>query len=1269
MSAAVAEEVQRRTADPPVGGKRRPRILFLIDEMSAITAGGTERQLLQMVGIARRNGLDPTVCVLRGTKWLTEDVAQCPVAHFEIQSIRTGAGLRSLYKLARWMRAQKFAILMTFFSESNLVAPWVGRVAGIPIILGTRRNLTHWVDEAPMRAVLRTQWLSNLLVNEILVNSQAVLRNTAQNEWLSRGKLRVIYNGIEFDKLTPDPASREMMRRKLGVGDGEVLVGNVSGLRAVKGVIQFVESAAMVRAIDPSVKFVLVGDGELRDEVEATVKRHGLDDVFHVAGAATDVRPYLAAMDIAVLCSTAEGMSNSLLEYMAAGLPVIATDVGGNREALGAAGILIPPQNPQALQNAILTLLDSGERQVMSEAARREVQKFDIQHAEKALGTVFESQLDRARGWRRPDISRIHTTRRLTKGDSSLPGTAHEVVSIPDLVHHRQGTRKVSGEIRFQGRAVSHEEVARQAREIASAMAARGIGIGSTVAIFLERGIGLVEAILGVLQSGAAYVPLDPHDPRERAEYVLKQSGASLIITETRHRDLLGSGIPAICLDRDDWRDSRRPAPAVAPSPDSLAYVIFTSGSTGKPKGVEVTHGAVTNLLLSMEKLLGAGAKDTMLALTTFSFDIAGLELLLPLVTGCRMVIAGREDARDPRRLLQLVREQNVSILQATPVTWRALLDAGFTSHRGLKMLCGGEAWSRELADRLLAGDGRLWNVYGPTETTIWSSAGEVLNDGRPVTLGQPLANTWLYLLDEAGQPIQGNDEAGELYIGGEGVARGYRNQPKLTEEKFLADPFRPGGRMFRTGDLVRRTADGELQYVGRADNQIKLRGYRIELEEIEHAIRNTGLAENCVVALKNDPRDQPLLVAYLENPRVDSHEMRLRLFRTLPGYMVPAVFTTVAALPQTPNRKVDRKSLPEPDWAVLTQLRDDVETGPQAETATVSSDTEVMVTLWRSIFPTLDVRPDSNFFDLGGQSIDFAELQTLVFTETGLDVTAEDILAAPTPATLTGRIKYAQRSVLERQVIPIRSEGDKPPLYLISQSLVFREVAEQLGPRQPVFAIRMSEEDAEQMGPSPSFEAIASYYANTIRRLQPNGPYRLGGWCVAGWLAYEVARQLQDAYNSVQLLVVVDAWAPAYWRDMSPWRRALAKFTYNIARVRLHLSNLPRTHKLRFILDRLRGWFSGAPDNNLTEDSTAIDRMVDKASERYNPGTFRGNALVFRSAEQPSGKFLPVDMGWARLLEEPPSVTSLPGDHRKILSGGAAMRLASDITNTLQTM
>jgi glycosyltransferase involved in cell wall biosynthesis len=373
------------------------RVLFLIDEMASITAGGTERQLLQMVSIAQRIGFLPQICVLRNTSWLTEEIAGCPVKLCGLERIRSRAGLRRLREIISWMRQEQVEILQTFFVESHMLGPWLAKAAGVPVVIGMRRN-TNQLEDFGQRVspyMLMGQWISNLLVDHILCNSHAVCERIVDTERAPAAKMRVIYNGIDTQAVKPLPGMRTRMRAELGLAPSDLLVGNVSGLRWIKGVDIFVEAAAIAYAANPALRFVIVGDGKVWDEIEKLIRARNLSAVVKMVGAIEDVRPYLAAMDIAVLSSRAEGFSNSILEYMVAGLPTIATDVGGNREALDGAGILVPADDAAELAHAIGLLQDAEERERYGRAAQRAVARFDLTVAEDNIRDFYEEQLQK----------------------------------------------------------------------------------------------------------------------------------------------------------------------------------------------------------------------------------------------------------------------------------------------------------------------------------------------------------------------------------------------------------------------------------------------------------------------------------------------------------------------------------------------------------------------------------------------------------------------------------------------------------------------------------------------------------------------------------------------------------------------------------------------------------------------------------------------------------------------------------------------------------
>lgn len=382
------------------------RILFLVEGMHSISDGGTERQLLQMIDICNRAGMLPELCVLRDTRWLTPEIAGCPVKRFNVEKIGSWRGMRSLIQLAQWMRAQQFDILQSIFYEANLIAPVAGRLAGVPIILGTRRNLNHPRNGGPNRLGLMAQAAMNLFVDNVIANSHAVLERIVESEFISRKRICVVYNGIDLEQMRPSPELRELMRKALGLKEDHILVGNVSGLRSIKGVKLFVDAAARSYQSDRRLRFALVGDGEMKSELEQTIQNYGLADIVHLTGAAEDVRPYLAAFDIAVLCSYAEGFSNSLLEYMACGLPAIATDVGGNREALAECGLLVRT-DAEELANAIQAMCAPQVRQHFAAAALERVKSFDVSFAHERMIKIYAHYLNTISPKKRSDVQII----------------------------------------------------------------------------------------------------------------------------------------------------------------------------------------------------------------------------------------------------------------------------------------------------------------------------------------------------------------------------------------------------------------------------------------------------------------------------------------------------------------------------------------------------------------------------------------------------------------------------------------------------------------------------------------------------------------------------------------------------------------------------------------------------------------------------------------------------------------------------------------------
>ncbi len=561
----------------------------------------------------------------------------------------------------------------------------------------------------------------------------------------------------------------------------------------------------------------------------------------------------------------------------------------------------------------------------------------------------------------------------------------------------------------FEGQCLSYRELNQRANQLAHHLNTRGVGPETLVGLYMERSLEMLVGLLGILKAGGAYVPLDPNFPKERLKFILQDAQANVLLTQSQlSKELLkvtpatneaneSQAVKIIYLDRafttiDDQSKINPDAPV---RPGNIAYVLYTSGSTGKPKGVQISHRALVNFLTSMSREPGLTAADTLLSVTTLSFDIAGLELWLPLLVGARVVIAPSEVAMDGKRLAAQMAQCKATVMQATPATWRLLLEAGWAGDPKLKILCGGEAWSEELARKLLPRCGSLWNMYGPTETTIWSAVEKVESPRLPL-IGRPIANTQFYVLNARLEPVPVG-VPGELHIGGAGLARGYLNRPELTAEKFIPDPFsrEPGARLYKTGDLVRHRADGKIEFLGRMDHQVKIRGFRIELGDVEAALRQHPNLSDLVVVAREDTAQDRKLVAYVvarQMPAPTAGELRAFLKEKLPDYMIPSSFVSLEALPLTPNGKVDRKALPAPDAQAQG-----------TEFALPETPAEIAVAkIWCEILGRQEVGRHDNFFELGGHSLLATQLIARLATFHGVEARLRDIFDSPTVAAMS---------------------------------------------------------------------------------------------------------------------------------------------------------------------------------------------------------------------------------------------------------------------------
>ncbi|MBV8845281.1 MAG: amino acid adenylation domain-containing protein [Bryobacterales bacterium] len=793
-----------------------------------------------------------------------------------------------------------------------------------------------------------------------------------------------------------------------------------------------------------------------------------------------------------------------------------------------------------------------------------------------------------------------------------------ENASLPAIVGEWAARTPDAPAIVFENTAFSYRELHDRSVCQAHKLIASGVKPGDIVAVALPRSEQLLVVLLAIMRTGAAYLPLDLDGPMERTALVLQDASPAVLIAEPEmHTYFAREGLTVL--------EPEHPGLPVSDNidrstPEGIVYLLYTSGSTGRPKGVEISHRNLSNFLQGMQRQLRPSATDRYVALTNLIFDIAGLELYLPLTVGACVVMAGSGATRNPAALAQQIRQSRATHIQATPSMWRILLVSPETKLDDVHALVGGEVLTAELAARLKRMAARVTQFYGPTETTIWSTAFELGDIGAdPPPIGRPILNTQVYVLDENRRPVP-TGATGELYIGGAGVARGYLNQPKLTAERFLANPFAEG-RMYRTGDLVRWTDDGLLEFIGRADNQVKVNGHRVELGEIESLLlRHENVAEAAVVAHSNGDAAVSL-AAYLvarTGTAIDIDSVRGSLARRLPGSVMPASFTVLDAMPLTPNAKLDRKALPIPERASRNT---------HAEPATAVE--KKLAALWRQILKTDRVGLHDDFFELGGDSLKAAELAACFPEWFEMELPLGSLFEAPTVSVLAALIERSGGEFKDPLgvVLPLRKAGTQRPLFCIHPvtgiSMGFAGLLRHLDPEIPVYGLQ-SRGLCDGATLPGSIEEIAEDYLAEIRWIQPEGPYRLFGRSMGGLIGHAIAGAMQSHGLDVELLAMVDTYLFASGRRLrtEPDEVIAALRFLNIYLTR---ENTPQTllELNRFLLQpetaaaipHAQGIVKLAGEIGINRLSGVMHNNLQLARE-YAPGRVDVNLLYFHATE-----------------------------------------------------
>jgi amino acid adenylation domain-containing protein len=819
---------------------------------------------------------------------------------------------------------------------------------------------------------------------------------------------------------------------------------------------------------------------------------------------------------------------------------------------------------------------------------------------------------------------------------------------------------------------LTYRELEQRANQLAHFLTKRGVGPESRVGVCLRRSLELPVALLAVLKAGGACVPLDPAYPKERLTYMLEDSQTSLVLTQPGLlAEVTDFDAEIITLD-PDWNaflaESRENVRS-AVQPENLAYVIYTSGSTGKPRGVLLSHRGLVNHNTAAVQLFGITPADRMAQFASISFDIAIEEIFPTWIAGAALVIREEDASLAVGDFLRWVSERKVTALDLPTAYWHELV--GELSESTLQLpeslrivIVGGEkASSAALAAwHKLAGSRVRWvNTYGPTETSVIVTSFEPQNwDAIPpiLPIGRPIANTKIHILDEHLQPLPVGIP-GDLFVSGPGLARGYLNRPEITAEKFIRDPFtaEPDARMYKTGDRARYLANGEIEFAGRTDDQVKIRGYRVELKEIESVLGSyPGVREVVVVAREiareNGPGDKHL-AAYVVPSREQAptgSELRSYLKQKLPHYMVPSAFVLLEAMPKTPNGKVDRRAMPAPQPADFTEPNEYVAPADDLENN--------LVRIWCAVLSKEKIGTRDNFFDLGGHSLLAARLMHRIEQTLGQRLPLAALLQAPTVEQFAALLRQEGWSASWSSLVAIQPEGSRAPFFCVhgvgGNVVGFRDLARHMGPDQPFYALQPQGLDGNRPCIS-SVTEMAENYIKEIRRVQPEGPYRIGGYSFGGLVAYEMAQQLRAQEQEVSLLALFDTY-PGKMESRGSQLRNLRKLPLKAA-----LSFVIK--KGSFVMMTLR---KRLELQMLPKPLRNVRQACAKAAGDYSVQPYAGQVTLFRVKEKSVGSLNDPYAIWWRVAAGGVDLREISGDHLSLLKEPQVRLLAEELSDAL---
>jgi len=825
--------------------------------------------------------------------------------------------------------------------------------------------------------------------------------------------------------------------------------------------------------------------------------------------------------------------------------------------------------------------------------------------------------------------------------------------------------------LEFEDKQLSYGDLSTMINQMANYLWSRGLRPGQIVAISLDRTPELIAALFAVLQCGASYVPIDTNYPEARLNLMIEDSDAAFYIGLSSKENFANK---AVSLTIAAILESMIAFPAEAISlkvpSEAAAYIIYTSGSTGKPKGVQVAHCNVINLVYSMAKEPGISSADKIFSITTISFDAMVMEIFLPLLHGACVVLVDEETRRDGNLLLEKAAKDKITMMWGTSSIWHILIDSGWKKPLNIKALIGGEPVPMPLAHELLSRCKELWNIYGPTETTVCCFLTQISAKDDPITIGKPIANTTVYLLDANRKPVN-EGQVGEIVIAGDGVSLGYLNRPDLNKERFLTDTFNAatGGKMYLSGDLGKLLPNGQVQCLGRIDHQVKVRGYRIELGEIEQVLLSIEGIKAAIVLAETD-----ILIAFIEpDCDIPQHEDQIRLWRTelalqLPTFMVPHDFNILEQLPTTLSGKIDRKAL-------LNYKSDKIVeyTLPRTETE------KIVEAIWKECLNREKIDVFSNFFEIGGHSLIAVRVMNKIEQQTGKKLPLSALFEHSTIEQLATLIN-TDREMYSDYLVPIKPNGTKPPLFMVHGGglniLNFKNVINHFDKDQPVYGI-------QGIGPNgydnwfKTIEEMAACYIESIIKINPNGPYALAGFSFGGVVAFEMARQLKEQGKKVSIVALLDSYVDSSYFVPTLSQKKLVRYydrTYRRLDYLIEMLTSWKGFKRRsqakkdYILKMYFGQKDVLSEQEALalEEFTVANSMVNKIVDCYHLKPQNIAVDLFRAKDDLEYKLDSEHMGWKKAALKGVAIHNVPGNHLSIVDPPNDTILAKMIQNIL---